>query len=102
MMQVLVGSKTNTRDHDALEAKRTRRSIMNSQRKCPSCSSTNLEPGTIQSTGRIHFRPENTNFFTLSTNEVAIVSNVCLDCGNVMLVADTRKAAKLLDKARVH
>ena len=75
---------------------------MNSERKCPSCSSTNLEPGSVQSTGRVHFRPENTKFFTLGTNEVAVAANVCMECGNVMLVADLRKAAKLLDKAKAH
>jgi predicted nucleic-acid-binding Zn-ribbon protein len=75
---------------------------MSNERKCPSCGSTNLEPGNIQSTGRIYFRPENTKFLTLGTGDVPITANICTDCGHLMLVGELRKANKLFGKAKPH
>ena len=75
---------------------------MSTDKKCPICDSIRLEPGSIQSTGRIYFRPENTKFLTLATNDVPLLANICLDCGHVMLVGDLRKANQLLDKAKPH
>jgi predicted nucleic-acid-binding Zn-ribbon protein len=75
---------------------------MNTERKCPACESINLEPGTIQSTGRIYFRPENTKFLSLGTSDVPLTANLCMECGNVMLVGDLHKASKLVDKAKPH
>lgn len=75
---------------------------MNTERKCPSCGSTELEPGNVQSTGKIYFRPENTKFFILGTNDVALSANLCMNCGHVMLVGDLHKATKILDKAKAH
>jgi hypothetical protein len=45
---------------------------MNPEKKCPSCGSTRLEPGTLQTAGRVNFRPENTKFFTLGTGDVSV------------------------------
>jgi glucose/arabinose dehydrogenase len=73
---------------------------MTTERKCPSCASTKLEPGAIHSTGRIYFRPENTKFLTLGTSDVPLTANLCMDCGNVMLVGDLHKANKLVGKAK--
>ena len=75
---------------------------MNPERRCPSCESTELEPGRIQSTGKVYFRPENTKFLTFGTNDVELSANICMNCGNVMLVGDLRKATKVLDKAKAH
>jgi len=75
---------------------------MATDKQCPICSSTHLEPGSIQSTGRIYFRPENTKFLTATTNDVPLVANICMACGHVMLVGDLRKAERLLDKAKPH
>lgn len=75
---------------------------MSTDRRCPVCESTKLEPGSIQSTGRIYFRPENTKFLSMGTNDVPLVANFCMDCGNVMLIGDMRKADKLLGKAKPH
>jgi len=75
---------------------------MNTERKCPSCGSTELEPGNVQSTGKVYFRPENAKFLTLGTSNVELSANLCMACGHVMLVGDLRKATKILDKAKAH
>lgn len=75
---------------------------MNTERRCPGCGSTELEPGTIQSSGKVYFRPENTKFLTFGTNDVELSANLCMNCGHVMLVGDLRKANRLLDKAKPH
>ena len=75
---------------------------MKNDRKCPSCGSTCLEPGAIQSTGKVYFRPENTSFFTLNTADVPIEASLCMDCGYVMMIGDLRKANKILKQAKAH
>ena len=75
---------------------------MSEERRCPSCSSTKLEPGKMQSTGSLYFRPENTKFLTLGTNDVQVSGNMCMNCGYIMLVGDLRKATKVLGKAEAH
>ena len=75
---------------------------MITERKCPSCGSMKLEPGNVQSTGKIYFRPENTKFFTMGTNDIMLSANICMDCGYVMLIGDIRKATRILSKAKPH
>ncbi|MGB0715984.1 MAG: hypothetical protein ACPGXK_08900 [Phycisphaerae bacterium] len=65
------------------------------ERSCPSCKSTELQPGTVQSTGAIYFRPKNTRFMSFSTNDIRLHGNICTKCGYVMLVGDPVKAEKL-------
>lgn len=69
-------------------------------RKCPSCQSENLEPGEIQSTGKIYFKPANTKFLTLKTSNVQVKANICLDCGNIMLIGDIEKTKDLTSRAK--
>ncbi len=69
---------------------------MKTEKKCPSCGSTRLEAGTIQTAGRVNFRPENTKFFTLGTGDVPIEANICMECGVMLLVGDLTKATKLV------
>ena len=66
------------------------------KRKCPSCGSENLEPGKIESTGRVYFRPKNTKFLTLKNPNIEIEGNICTECGHVMLVADKGKTKSLV------
>jgi hypothetical protein len=68
-------------------------------RKCLRCGGTRLEPGAIQSTGRIYFRPTNSSFWTFGTANVRVKSNMCLDCGTVELVGDIKKAGALAGRA---
>ena len=69
---------------------------MKSEKKCPSCGSTRLEAGTIQTAGRVNFRPENTKFFTLGTGDVPIEAKICMECGVMLLIGDLTKANKLV------
>ena len=71
-------------------------------KKCSACQSEQLEPGAIQSTGKIYFRPENAKFFSFKTANIEIKANLCLACGHVELTADTQKASALLGKAKPH
>jgi len=98
---VLLSTKYLIKEGSARQ-NRNETKYMNTERKYPSCGSTNLEPGKVQSTGRVYFRPENTKFLSLGTSDVELSANMCMDCGHVMLAGDLRKAAKLLDKAKAH
>ena len=66
------------------------------KRKCPSCNSENLEPGKIQSTGRLYFRPKNAKFLSLKSGDIEIEGNICTQCGYIMLVGDKAKANALV------
>ena len=68
---------------------------MATEKKCVKCGSASLEPGAIQSTGRIHFRPENTKLLTFKTGDVAIKATICLECGFIELIGDFKKAQRL-------
>jgi hypothetical protein len=69
---------------------------MKPQKKCSSCGSTRLEAGTLQTTGRVHFRPKNTKFLTLGTGDVPIQAHLCMECGVMLLIGNLTKASKLL------
>lgn len=75
---------------------------MNAPEKRPGCESDNLEPGRIQLTGKVCFRPENTKFLTPGTSDALLSANICPDCGHVMLIGDLIKVTKLADKAKPH
>ena len=68
---------------------------MNEQAKCPSCNGTNIEPGTLHSTGALHFRPEHAKFLKLKTANVEVNAGLCLDCGQIVLTADSDRVKAL-------
>ena len=68
---------------------------MNEQMKCPSCNSTNVEPGSLHSTGALHFRPEHAKFMNLKTANTEVHAALCLDCGHVSLIADPERVKAL-------
>ena len=70
---------------------------MNKPQTCPICNSSNLEPGSLDSTGKIHFRPEDAKFLKLKTANVAVEASLCMDCGHVILTGDTEKVKALKD-----
>jgi len=65
---------------------------------CNICGSGTLEPGCIQSTGKIYFRPANARFAKLMTSYVNISAYVCMDCGNLVLKANAEKVRSLVKK----
>ncbi len=67
---------------------------METPHTCTRCGGANLEPGTLGSFS-LTFRPSNTNFLTLKTNDVTIKTNMCLDCGLIEFIGDLRKAQSL-------
>ena len=71
---------------------------MNEETKCPNCLSTNREPGTIHSTGKLHFRPEHAKFLKLKTADVEVNAGLCLDCGQIWLTADAERVKALTDQ----
>ena len=75
---------------------------MSETKKCIRCGGERLEPGRIQSTGRIYFRPENTQFLQLKTADIAVTANICLECGTIELVGDVVKVSKLVERVRPH
>ncbi len=66
--------------------------------KCLRCGSTNLEPGTIQSSGRVGFRPKRAKFISSKVADVSIQANICINCGHMEFIGDAEKT-KLLVKA---
>jgi hypothetical protein len=71
---------------------------MNEEMKCPNCLSTNCEPGTIHSTGKLHFRPEHAKFLKLKTANIDVKACLCMDCGHVSLAADPAKVRALTNQ----
>ena len=66
------------------------------KRKCSSCGGEGLEPGRIQSTGRVYFRPKNARFLSLKNADIEIEGNICIDCGLIMLFGDKGKVKALV------
>ena len=71
---------------------------MNRPQTCPNCSSTKIETGSLNSTGKVHFRPEQAKFLKLKTANVDVSANICIDCGQIVLTADTEKVKALHDE----
>ena len=71
---------------------------MNSPEKCPSCNSTKIESGSLNSTGKVYFRPEHAKFLKLKTANIDVAANVCMDCGYIILTVDPEKVKALQDE----
>lgn len=65
--------------------------------QCPHCGGE-LAPGKLMETHQTRFQPDNTPFFTLTSNNVALKALMCLDCGRIELRGDTAKLRDLLRK----
>lgn len=66
---------------------------------CPLCGSDKVEPGKLESTGRVHFRPENARFLKAETANVDVIGLLCTQCGNITLLGDSEKTARLTENA---
>ena len=69
---------------------------MNEEKKCLRCGGTNLEPGSIQSTGKVWFRPQKAKFLSTKVADVWIKANICIDCGHMEFVGDAKKTKLLV------
>lgn len=58
---------------------------------CPSCGQTNLVPGSIQSTGTLHFRPTGVKFMTFHTADISVCGEMCRGCGLIVMRGDLEK-----------
>lgn len=74
--------------------------IMTKEKTCLRCGGDRLEPGVVQSTGRIHFLASNTKIMSFHTSDIRIDANICLDCGTLDLVGDLKKAQSLTGRAK--
>jgi hypothetical protein len=63
--------------------------------RCLRCGGERLEPGGLQGRGGLSFHPANCTFWTLTPN-VKVQAFLCLDCGNIELVGDVKKAEALV------
>ena len=67
--------------------------------KCVNCGGTQMESGTLHSTGSVYFRPSDAKFMKFKTANIDVFSNICLNCGYVNLIGDLGKLKELTDKA---
>lgn len=74
---------------------------MTENNKCIQCGSVKLAGGKLQSTGRMYFRPDKVHFFALKTADLSMKGMMCLDCGNVQLIGDVKKAQSLVKDGEV-
>ena len=65
------------------------------EKQCLRCGGFNLEPGTLQSTGRLAFVPENSLVLPRQNSQVLVHASLCLDCGTLDLVGDAFKTQSL-------
>ena len=73
---------------------------MTEEKKCIRCGSTQLASGWVQSTGKMSFRPDKVNFFALKTADLSVTGIMCLDCGTIELLGDTKKARSLVKQGK--
>jgi hypothetical protein len=57
-----------------------------------------MAKGSMHSTGKVTFRPDDAKFLKLKTANVDVDACLCMDCGSVRLMADTEKVKELTDK----
>ncbi len=68
---------------------------MTATKSCLRCGCSRLEPGRVQSTGLLYFRPANPRIMTVHTADIPVLSNMCLDCGAIEFGGEIKKARKL-------
>lgn len=71
---------------------------MADRNSCPHCTGARMASGRLESTGKVHFKPDDTRFLTLKTSNVDVTAALCLDCGAISLFGDAEKAADLQPK----
>jgi len=72
---------------------------MDQKKNCLRCGSTNIKPGSFQSTGKVYFRARDAKLSTLLTSGVAVDAIGCYDCGHIELTMNPKKARALSKKS---
>ena len=72
------------------------------ENKCLRCGGTNLEPGSIQSSGRVCFRPKRAKFISTKVADVWIKAKICIDCGHMAFIGDAKKTKLLVKEPSNH
>ena len=62
---------------------------------CVACGNSELISGSMQSTGKVYFRPAQTKFFTLLEPNISMKGMVFPKCGFIQFFADTEKLSKV-------
>ena len=65
--------------------------------RCPQCGQGQLEPGVLQSSYRVRFRPDDMKFFSLTVG-AEVLAAACTHCGYVQVSVDPKELAALLRK----
>ncbi len=71
---------------------------MDEEKICLRCGSTNIKPGSFQSTGKVYFRVRDAKLLTLHTSGVAVDAVGCYDCGHIELTVNPKKVRELSGK----
>lgn len=71
------------------------RDIQLAHELCPYCHHTEMAEGRMQSTGRMHFYPSKTKFWTYHTSDVETRARMCTRCGGISLMGDSEKLTAL-------
>jgi hypothetical protein len=64
---------------------------------CPLCGSDKVEPGKLESTGQVHFRPDNAKFLKAETANVDVTGLLCTRCGTITLLGGSEKMVRLTE-----
>ncbi len=81
---------------DALVEKTTgRKEAEAAAGQCAACGHSVLLEGRVQGSGRLHFKPERTRFWTFEESLVPIRATTCAACGYIQMHADTGKLSRL-------
>lgn len=73
---------------------------MASSAKCRHCGSDELQEGTLNSTGRVGFRPSHSRFMVLRTADIEVKAELCMRCGTVQLTGDFEKMKALAEQTK--
>ncbi len=68
--------------------------------RCAACGHGVLIDGRLQGTGRLHFKPAKTKFWTFEESLVETLAKVCAACGHIQIHADTEKLKRLKPEKR--
>ena len=80
-----------------VEVHPSEKELVKVEQVCPACSHDEMVEGRMESTGRSHFVPKRTKFWTLKDSNVETRARMCSRCGYVMLFGDVAKLTALIE-----